>query len=270
MLAASLLHASWHALVKSSGDGVIALSGMNLVSATAALALLPFVSLPTPLAAVVIAASVVVHVGYKIALADLYARAELSQGYPLARGLIPIFATLIGFFLLGEMPSGAALAGVGIISLGIVGLLFDRGAPALSAPAFLAAMVVAATVAAYSALDAYGIRVNGDWLGFLAWLVVCDSAAFVAYAIFTRRQKALAHWRVAWRRTLLSGMLGIASFGIFLWALSRAELGPVTALRETSSIFAAVLAATVLKEPMTRARWLSAAMVAAGAATIAA
>jgi drug/metabolite transporter (DMT)-like permease len=268
VLAASLLHASWHALVKSSGDGVIALAGMNLVSAAAAFVLLPFVPLPTPVAAVVIAISVVLHAGYKIALADLYSRAQLSQGYPLARGLIPVFATLIGFAFLGETPGTAALAGVGIISLGVVGLLLERGTPAVSPPALLAAMVVAATVAAYSALDAYGIRVNGDWLGFLAWLVICDSAAFVAYAVFTRRGKALAHWRLAWRRTLLSGMLGITSFGIFLWALSRANIGPVTALRETSTIFAAILAATVLKEPITRARCVSAALVAAGAAAI--
>lgn len=270
VLAASLLHASWHALVKSSGDGVIALAGMNLVSATAALILLPFVRLPTPAAAIVIAISVVLHAGYKIALANLYSRADLGQGYPLARGLTPIFATLIGFAFLGETPSVAALAGVGVISLGIVALLFDRGAPTLSTPALLAAMVVAATVAAYSALDAYGIRVNGDWLGFLAWLVLSDSAVFVAYAIATRGERALAHWRLAWRRTLLSGILGITSFGVFIWALGRAQVGPVTALRETSTIFAAILAATLLKEPITRARYVAAALVAAGAAAIAA
>ena len=268
VLAASLLHASWHALVKSSGDGVIALAGMNIVSATAALVVVPFVPLPTPTAAFVIAVSVVLHVGYKIALSDLYARADLSQGYPLARGLIPVLAAVLGFAFLGERPGAIAIAGVVVISMGIVGLLFDRGAPRLSAPALLAALVVAATVAAYSALDAYGIRVNGHWLGFLAWLVLCDSATFVAYALFSRRRKALAQWRRAWPLTLLSGILGIMSFGVFLWALSRAHVGPLTALRETSSLFAALIAAFVLKEPMTRARIVSAILVAAGAAAI--
>lgn len=242
VLAASLLHASWHALVKSSGDGVIALAGMNLVSAAVAVFLLPFVRLPTPAAALVIGISVVLHAGYKIALAQLYARADLSQGYPLARGLTPIFATAIGLGFLGEAPSLATLAGVAAISIGIVSLGFERSTRALSAGGFAAALAVGMSVAAYSALDAYGIRINGDWLGFTAWLVLCDSTAFVAYAIATRRDRALAQWRLTWPRTLLSGLLGVASFGVFLWALSRAQVGAVTALRETSSIFAAVIA----------------------------
>jgi drug/metabolite transporter (DMT)-like permease len=264
-----LLHATWHALVKSSGDHVVTLAGMNLVSAAAALIVLPFVPLPTTTAALVIAISVPLHAGYKIALAHLYSRADLGQGYPLARGLTPVLATFVGFIFLGETPRTAALAGVAAISIGIASLLVDRQTARLSTPALTAAMAVAATVAGYSALDAYGIRANGDWLGFLAWLVVCDSLAFVAYAIATRRGMAFTQWRLTWRRTLLSGALGVTSFGVFLWALSRAQVGPVAALRETSSIFAAALAATLLKEPMTRARWASAALVATGAAAIA-
>lgn len=239
VLAASLLHASWHALVKSSGDGVIALAGMNLVSAVVAIAVLPFVSIPTTAAALVIAVSVLLHVGYKIALAHLYARADLSQGYPLARGLTPVLATVLGLVFLAEAPSPATLAGVIAISLGIAGLIFERGLRTLSASSLLAALAVGTSVATYSALDAYGVRINGDWLGFMAWLVVCDSTAFVAYAIATRGGRTLSEWRIAWARTVVSGVLGLASFGVFMWALARAHVGAVAALRETSIIFAA-------------------------------
>jgi drug/metabolite transporter (DMT)-like permease len=116
VLAAALLHASWQALVKSSGDGVVALAGMNLVSGTLAIALLPFVKLPTPAAALVIAFSLLLHSGYKIALAQLYARADLSVGYPLARGLTPIFATAFALLFLGEVPRDGTLARVGAVS----------------------------------------------------------------------------------------------------------------------------------------------------------
>jgi len=269
VLAAALLHASWQALVKSSGDGVVALAGMNLVSGTVALTLLPFVRPPTPTAALIIAFSLLLHSGYKIALAQLYARADLSVGYPLARGLTPIFAVALALLFLGEVPRGPTLAGVIAISLGIAGLVLERAARGVSAASLAAAVVVGLSVAAYSALDAYGVRLNGDWLGFTAWLVVADSALFLAYALATRRGKALSQWRRAWGRTLVSGALGLASFGVFMWALARAQVGAVAALRETSIVFAALVGTLVLKERMTRARAVSVVLVAAGAAAIA-
>jgi len=269
ILAAALLHASWQALVKSSGDGVVALAGMNLVSGTLAIALLPFVQAPTLAAALVIALSLLLHSGYKIALAQLYARADLSVGYPLARGLTPTFATALALIFLEEVPRGATLAGVFAISLGIAGLVFERGRRMVSGATVVAAIVVGLTVAAYSALDAYGVRLNGDWLGFTAWLVVADSTLFLAYALATRRSKAFAQWRRDWRRTLVSGALGIASYGVFMWALARAQVGAVAALRETSIVFAALVGTLMLNERMTGARSLSILLVAAGAAAIA-
>ena len=267
VLAASLLHAGWHALVKSSGDRVVALAGMNLVSGTVALSLLPFVRLPTLTAMVVIGFSVVLHGAYKLALAELYGRADLSQGYPLARGMTPIVATLLGLVFLGETPAGWRIAGIVAIAAGIALLFFERGARPLTSGSFAAALAVGTTVAAYSVLDAYGVRLNGDWLGFTAWLVACDSVAFVAYALLARK-RAAATWRAAWARTLVSGVLGVVAFGVFMWALGRAQVGPVTALRETSIVFAAVIGAVLLKESMTRARYAAVAIVMAGTVAI--
>lgn len=268
VLAAALLHASWHALVKSSSDGVIALAGMNLVSGAAALTILPFVRLPSGSVAVVIAASVLLHTGYKIALASLYSRADLSQGYPLARGMTPILATVLGLVFLNEVPALATATGVLAIALGICALALERGARMLSASGLGAALAVGITVAAYSALDAYGIRLNGDWLGFTVWLVACDSTAFMAYALATRGRATLEVWRNDWARTLWSGLLGVAAFAVFMWALSRAQVGAVTALRETSVLFAALIGAFVLRESVSRTRAAAAVMVMGGAAAI--
>jgi uncharacterized membrane protein len=268
VLAASLLHASWHALVKSSGDRVVALAGMNVVSGAVALSLLPFVRMPAAAAGAVIAFSILLHAGYKLALARLYVKADLSQGYPLARGITPVVATALGFALLGERPAGGTLLGVLLISAGILGLLLERGARGLSLATLIAAATAGTAVAAYSAVDAYGVRLNADWLGFTAWLVAGDSIVFVGSAAATRRGAALGAWRRDWRRTLASGALGVVSFSVFMWALGRAEVGAVTALRETSVVFAALLGALFLKERMSAARCLSAAFVVAGVAAI--
>jgi drug/metabolite transporter (DMT)-like permease len=269
VLAAALLHSTWHALVKSSGDQVTALAGMNLVSGVAAIVLLPFVSAPTGLAAGIIALSVLLHVGYKLSLARLYRRADLSLGYPLARGLTPAMATLLGLVLIGERPSVPVLSGIVCISLGIFGLLLVGADNRLSWPALVAAAGAGIAVAMYSVVDAYGVRINGDWLGFTAWLVASDSLAFVGYALVTRGRLATLAWRRGWARTLASGLLGTASFGVFMWALGRAHVGAVTALRETSIIFAALIGMTFLGERITGPRVISTALVMAGAAAIA-
>jgi drug/metabolite transporter (DMT)-like permease len=269
VLGASLLHAAWHALVKSSGDRVVALAGMNLVSGTVALALVPFVALPPAPVMAVIMVSVLVHGAYKLALATLYSGAELSRAYPLARGITPIMAMALGFALLGDRPGAVALAGILVVSAGVLGLLFERSAVRLSPLKLGAAVGSGTAVAVYSVIDAYGVRLTGDWLGFTAWLVACDSCAFVVYAIATRRREAFRIWRSRWGRTLVSGMLGSVSFGIFMWALSRAQVGAVAALRETSILFAALIGVALLKERMTPARGVSAALVTLGVAALA-
>jgi drug/metabolite transporter (DMT)-like permease len=269
VLAAALAHATWHALVKSSDDRVVALAGMSLVSGALALAALPFVALPRPAVLVVIAFSVLLHIGYKLALAHLYDKADLSRAYPLARGITPVLAMILGFVFLSEKPSAATVAGVAVISLGIAGLIFERRASILSLGATLAAVAVGGAVAAYSALDAYGVRLNGDWLSFTAWLVACDSGLFVVYSLATRKQVTLATWRAEWGRTLISGLLGSVAFCVFLWALGRAQVGAVSALRETSMVFSALIGVVALKERMSAARAFAVAMVLGGTAAIA-
>jgi len=261
---AALLHATWHALVKSSGDRIVALAGMNLVSGAVALCFLPFVALPRPMALVVIAGSVFLHVGYKIGLARLYQRADLGQAYPLARGVTPIFAALLGFALLGEAPPWPVLLGMALISTGVVLLAREQAERRITPGTLGIAALTGLAVAAYSAVDAWGVRINGDWIGFTAWLIVCDTLTFLAYAFATRGRAVFGTWREGVGRVLVSGLLGIGSFGAFLWALSTAPIAGVTALRETSVIFAALIGVAVLSERPTATRHAATALVAAG------
>ena len=270
VLAASLLHATWHALIKSSEDRVIALAGMNLVSGLVSLALLPLAN-PLPAAILpIIALSVALHVGYKLALAKVYAGADLGQAYPLARGFAPIAAAVLAVPLLQELPGPAALSGIVLVCIGIALLATESGTQRLRPRTAAAALIAGGAVAAYSVVDAYGIRTSGDWLSFTIWLVALDSGAFVAYAMATRRGRVLVAWRSGWRRVLGSGLLGVASFGIFMWALGKLPVGVVAALRETSVIFAAMLGVFLLRERSTWRRGAAAVIVAGGVGVIAA
>ncbi len=269
MLAASLLHATWHAMVKSSGDQVVALAGMNIVSGSIAIALLPVAGFISAPALAVVLGSVLLHVGYKIALARLYTFADLGQAYPLARGLTPLIAAALAFAFLDEMPAPSALAGLGFVSIGVLALGFERQERSVPIPTLAAAIAASTMVAAYSVVDAFGVRLAGDWFAFTAWLIAADSCVFVGYAVVTRGKPVVQAWRAGWQRVIVSGGLGTASFGVFMWALGQAPVGPVSALRETSVVFAALLGTFVLGERGGAVRYAGVLTVMAGVGAIA-
>lgn len=248
LLGAALLHASWHALIKNSGDQLIGLAGMNIFSAGVALIALPFVSVPDSRVWAILALSVLLHNGYKVGLARLYRHAELSQAYPLARGFCPILATLIAFFALGEIPTALQLFGIVLISGGILAMRLDDRDLRPGMALLFTAFVTGFMVAAYTVLDAYGARISGDWRSFLVWLMFVDGLAFVGLISLLRGRTLWLTVGREWRLTLVSGFLGVTAFSVFLWALSRGLTGGVSALRETSVLFASLIGILVYRE----------------------
>ena len=269
VLAASLLHASWHALVKSTADRVVALAGMNVVSTAAALALLPLTSPLPGIAFAIIAGSILLHGAYKLALAGVYVAADLGQAYPLARGMTPIMAATLAIAALGEYPRPLEWTGIGLVCAGLLLLSLEGGRGRLPLRTIGLAACAGLAVAAYSVVDAYGIRMTGDWFSFTVWLVALDGSAFVCYVLATRGRTAIRAWKEAPGRTLASGALGVVSFGVFMWALGRAPVGAVAALRETSVLFAAVIGAVALGERATLNRCIAAVAVMSGVGIIA-
>jgi drug/metabolite transporter (DMT)-like permease len=251
MLLAGLLHASWHSLVKYSGDQNLILAGMGLVAAAVAACALPFLPIPSIQVCSVIVGSAFLHVGYKLALARSYALGDLGQAYPLARGFVPLFYTTIAFILLAQSPSLTQFLGIAFVSLGLMWL----------AAGF--------TVAGYSVVDAYGTRINGNWASFTAWLIVVDSFTFSLLVYLMKGQQL---WHDLWRhriRALVSGVLGVISFSVFLWALSHSPVGAVSALRESSVLFATIIGMFFHGESTSLHKMAAAGLIVAGLITIA-
>ncbi len=268
IIAAALLHSSWHAMIKKAPDGIIGLAGMNVVSTGAALLFLPFVAPPQGLVWAVLAGSVVLHNLYKLGLARLYAVGELSRSFPMARGMSPLAATLLAAVFLGELPSPAHLGGIVIICAGLF-LLAAGKTVRPGVKTFLLAALVGLSVAAYSVVDGYGVRRSVDWSSFTVWLVVLDGGCFV---LLSRRLVGAGLWwalREKWVVTLVSGAFGLVSFCVFLWALGRAPVGIVTALREISVLFASLIGVVFLKECFSLLRLTGAALVTIGVGSLA-
>jgi drug/metabolite transporter (DMT)-like permease len=153
-----------------------------------------------------------------------------------------------------------------LISLGIMALSLGAGA---SRAAVGYALATGASVSAYSLFSGLGVRTGGTVLGFQAWLEIVNGIAMVGFAVLTRREAAIDCARRHASTGLLAGLLSVLGFLAYLLAAERLPLGPVTALRETSAIFGAVIGTVALKEGFGRRRIAAAALVVMGIALLA-
>lgn len=273
VLGGAVLHAGWNALVKSSGDKELDTALLHFLGALVAIPLLIVVGLPPAVALPFIAASLVIHVGYYIALVGAYQHGELGLTYPIMRGFAPLLVALGSTAVLGESPTALAWAGILGITLGVamVGLahpgetLHHRKALAF---AFANAMIIAV----YTIVDGKGVRetVAAGQLAvtYVALLFVLDGLPYPALVWFKRdragRQAALAYARKRWPVAIVGGTASIGSYAIALWAMSVAPIASVAALRETSVLFAALLGVWLLKEKFGLQRALGTAVIVAG------
>ncbi len=264
VLVGALLHASWNALVKSSDDKAMDTALIHLLGSLMAIPLVLVVGLPPPQAWPYIAASTVIHIGYYIALTGAYKHGDLGLTYPLMRGVAPLLVAMSAALTLGEVLSPLAWAGVLGVSCGVLVLGLSRHA--LESPkAVRFALTNAVIIAIYTVVDALGVRASGNAAQYVAALFLIDGWPF-ALIVFWRRGGALV-WPYARRRWPVAAGAALASFGsygIALWAMTRAPVASVAALRETSVLFAALLGAWFLKEPFTPRRIIGVVTIVAG------
>jgi drug/metabolite transporter (DMT)-like permease len=190
----------------------------------------------------------------------------MSHVYTIARGTAPALVAIGALLAAGEVPSVPGTVGIVLVSLGIGAIGISRHAP-LVATAWAGATGV--TIATYSLLDGLGARVSGDAIAYIGASSIGTFLPITLYCFARRGFGPLAReMRGNWLRALTAGAASNAGFGLALWAQTLAPMAYVTALRETSVVFGAALAAWVLHEPVGRRRWLGAIVVAAGAVAL--
>jgi drug/metabolite transporter (DMT)-like permease len=285
---AALLHAGWNVLVKLGLDHFSTILFLALVQGGIALVLLPFFDPPARAAWPWVLAGSALHSGYKLVLIQAYRHGDLSQVYPLARGTAPLIVAVAGALLLGEGMNAARLAALLSIAAGIMLMAYPRRPgesrdlseeghggraeiPAsagvtggLTRPALGFALATACFTAAYTMADGIGARIAGAASGFTLWMFFLDGLAMLAYGLATRGTGALAALLPAWRGGLAAGAMSLGSYWIAVWAFTQAPLALVAALRETSVLFALLIAFFLLGERVGPRRWAAAALIVAG------
>jgi len=253
VLCGAMLHAAWNALVKSSADKAVDNALVTVLAALVALPVVLVMGLPERASWPFVAASLVMHVGYYIALTGAYKHGELGLTYPIMRGFAPLLVALASGTFIGESPSAAEWIGILGITAGVALVGLAHPGEALHHGKALAfAFANAGIIAAYTVVDGLGVRASGDALRYAMLLFMLDG---IAYPLLVWRQRdaegrreIALYVRGRWPLAALGGGASIASYSIALWAMGRAPVASVAALRETSVLFAALLGTWLLKE----------------------
>lgn len=249
VLFAAALHASWNALVKSTGDKVVSVTAISIGHAPLALLAMPFVPVPAPESWPYLAVSVGVHVGYQLCLILIYRLGDYSQVYPIARGSGPAIVTIFSVTFLGVELEASEILAIALVIAGIFCLTFVRQSNGLRNPrAVLAALLTGCFIAAYSLLDGLGARAAGTAVGFIAWLTVINALVFALVIGITNRGALIRVMTEGKRVLFIGGSASVLGYVLVVWAMTQAPIALVTTLRETSTIFALFIGVVVLKE----------------------
>jgi phosphonate utilization associated putative membrane protein len=253
VLCGALLHASWNALIKSGRDQQLDTALIHSLGCGIGVVLVVAVGFPRAEALPWLAVSLVIHIGYYITLVGAYRHGDLGFAYPIMRGTAPLLVALVSGRLIGEELTLPAWLGVAGISAGVllIGLSQARDPHRSRRHALGFALANAAIIAAYTLVDGMGVRVSGNALQYVGTLFLIDGIPYFALVLWQRRAalgETMAYLRARWPVALLGSCASMGSYGIALWAMTRAPVASVAALRETSVLFAALIGTLMLKE----------------------
>ncbi|NNE80964.1 MAG: EamA family transporter [Silicimonas sp.] len=264
VLGAALLHAGWNALVRIGASKTATMTILTIVQAGLGLGFAMTMPWPGGEVWAWLLASGILHAAYKLFLAFAYEKGDLSRVYPIARGAAPLIVLGVSVALLREQLSltevGAILVlGFGILCMGLGA--FRSGEARGLVPLALAS---ATMTAGYSLVDGLGARVAGDAALFVAWLFVFDGLFFMPIIIALRGPSVLVASVRGWAIGAAAAVLSYGAYAVAVWAMTEAPIALVTALRETSILFAMLIGWVLLGERMDHLKLLSGTLILAG------
>jgi drug/metabolite transporter (DMT)-like permease len=262
-LASALLHASWNAAIKASKRPAQAMTAQMVLSALIVLPGLLWTGLPALAAWPWIAATTVGNVITIAALLRAYEHAGFGVAYPVVRAVAVLLVVPLAAIVAGDRPSATAGAGVLIIALSLGMLAWDAARKRDFPLAALGwALVAGLVTAGYILCDVRGVRAGGSPWSY-GFVVSLSNAVAMCWRV-RHDGSPWRHVRLEWRIALPAAFASATSYLLILWVWSHAPVAPAAALRDTSALFAILIAVIFLREPFTLRR-VAAVLLAAAA-----
>jgi len=269
VLLAALLHAGWNAMAKSGGTPQYSIASYRFVNAIWCLPLLFLFPLPLAASWPMLLASTIIHTAYYYTLSKSYRSGDLSQVYPLFRGLAPVLVVLGAALMANEYLSAGAMLGIGLISAGLISITFAGGAVGkIPGPALRWGLATSVFIGAYTVADGMGVRAAGNPFSYILWLFIFEPIPIGLWLLATDRSGWFGYMRAKPGKITAGALAAATAYAMVIYAMSVAPMAMVSSLRETSVIFAALIGTLMFREPFGRQRIIAAILVCLGVVLI--
>lgn len=264
-LLSALLHATWNAAVKAHPQPREAMAAQMIIAALLCVPGLWWVGLPPPAAWPWVLLSTSLNMVAVLALLKAYERGGFGTVYPIARATAVLGVAAVAPWLFGERPGLWASVGIGLVAGALMLLALDtrRASTVDFQPGALAWTLVAGLfTAGYVLADAQGVRSSGSALAYGLTVSIVNAVAmsWLNRGVGSPWQLVRRHVRLG----LPAGVLSNTSYLLILWVFMHAPVAAAAALRDTSAVFAMLIAVWWLKEPLPPRRLAVVALAVAG------
>ena len=269
ILGSALFHAAWNAVIKGGSDKLFETVMKTSSGGLIAACIIPFLPAPARESWPYLAATVSIHIVYYLCIVYAYRGAELGYAYTIMRGSSPMFTALATVFLLGHSLSSGGWFGVVLLSTGILTLTWDTVLRKnFNLSATLVALANALVIMAYTVVDGSGVRLAVHASSYICWVFFLNAFPLLIFSIILKKGAYFRYVRTRWLYGLFGGACSFIAYGLSLWAMTKAPLSLVAALRESSVIFGVLLGLIFLGERLSWSRSLAVLLVVAGAGAI--
>ena len=252
IILAAFLHAVWNAMVKNEDNKYLAVTAIVLGHVPVSVLIILLTPIPSVESIPFIILSALLHIGYEWYLLSAYRFGDLTKVYPIARGTAPILVTIVSLIFLGVALSNFEILGIFIISLGILSLSLQGAKGIKNRSAVIYALVTGFFIMGYSITDGYGARVSNSFLSYMGWSFILNATIFpIILKINNKSEIITKTFKEGKKIFFIGGTLSYIVYGIVIWGFTQAPIALITALRETSIIFALLIGTFFLKEKFT-------------------
>jgi drug/metabolite transporter (DMT)-like permease len=273
-VSAAILHAIFGALQKGRFDPWLSRWAIDAALVVFSFPMIFLVPWPEPHMWPIFAGMMLIHFTYKVLMALSYTRGAYTVVYPVVRGTGPLFAVIGAWLIFDETFAPLQWLGLAVLLSGIFGLavynyIFLQTQRDTLLPALGFAVMTGFMVALYTTYDAYGIRATEDPFTFLAWFFFLSAIDFTLLVpLFGRPRFAGVNFRKLMVKGAIGAIVAYGSFGSVMLATRLDKVGEAAVLRETSTVFAAVIGWLVLKETVGPRRIALMSLIALGAVIV--
>ena len=252
VILAAFLHAVWNAMVKNEDNKYVAVTAIVLGHVPVSVLIILLTPIPSVESIPFIILSALLHIGYEWYLLSAYRFGDLTKVYPIARGTAPILITIVSLIFLGIALSNFEILGIIIISLGILSLSLQGAKGIKNRSAVIYALVTGFFIMGYSITDGYGARVSNSFLSYMGWSFILNATIFPIILKINNKSEIITKiFKEGKKIFFIGGTLSYIVYGIVIWGFTQAPIALITALRETSIIFALLIGTFFLKEKFT-------------------